>query len=571
MARTPSKSSKRSSKGSGKAAPAARTKKQAKPSLTTNNRSAADLEKDRSYVGRRVSKKFDGEVYNGKVTKFVQKHRLWGIKYDDGDAEEMDWRDVSKAMDLHDAINKKKGGGGGGKNNTKAQAKMATSPPRKIPEDPAVVESPPPAAESPPAAAAAAAESASPVASVASVDIAEVEAAEKSESEDVPGKSEPSPEAAAAKEQAAEKMSVDPPEQAAEKMMLDPSERKFGRANRAITPHVNLFAQNPCRIRGSVPRHPAAYPNYHKGKGSFGFLIQRLSDRNYAMRALCMDGHGAEFDTYQKPGVNYISVVWHPPTNLEHHGKEETIVDGCHLDLIDSKDGKTYLTGPNLEAAIVEARKPVECVFLNGAQSNPGSEISADDIASAVSRCKDTLLCASMTECKMNANLVSALASCPKLRGLTLENCQLRGEGDARPTDESLAAVLRSCPDLRWVFVKSSLFGGECWNVLAEEGACPNLEVLWVDAPVHTVDRTEVARGEHNTIRRALGGRGGAGGKLRLCMINPDHQNISRYIMGGGKDTDRLNGTERSPESKEMIKMNGFESNAGGRSYLNTV
>lgn len=562
MARTPSKSAKRASKGSGKAAPAARTKKQAKPSLATTNRSGADLEKDRSYIGRRVSKKFDGEVYHGKVTKFVQKHRLWGIKYDDGDAEEMDWRDLSNAMDLHDRNNKKKRGGGG-KNNTKAQAKKATPPAQKIAEEPAVVESPPAAVESPPAAV----EPASPV--VPAV-IAEVEAAEKRELEAVPGKSEPPPEAAAAKEQAAEKMVVDPPEQAAEKMMLDPSERKFGRANRAITPDVNLFARNPCRIRGSVPRHPGAYPNYHKGKGSFGFLIQRLSDRNYAMRALCLDGHGAEFDTYQKPGVNYISVVWHPPTNLEDHAKDETIVDGCHLDLIDSKDGKTYLTGPFLEAAIVDATRPVECVFLNGAQSNPGSEISADDIASAISKCKDTLLCVSMTECKMNANLVSALASCPKLRGLTLENCQLRGEGKARPTDESLAAVLRSCPDLRWIFVKSSLFGGECWNVLVEDGACPNLEVLWVDAPLHTLDRTEAARGDHDTIRRALEGRG-AGGKLALCMINPDHQNISRYIIGGGENTDRLNGTERSAESKQMMKMHDFGGNAGGRSYLNTV
>lgn len=81
-------------------------------------------------------------------------------------------------------------------------------------------------------------------------------------------------------------------------------------------------------------------------------------------------------------------------------------------------------------SAVVKSGKPVECIFLNGAESNPGSDLSADDIASTIRKCHDSLLCVSMTECRLNANLVKALASCPKLRGLLLENCQLRGDGD---------------------------------------------------------------------------------------------------------------------------------------------
>jgi len=111
-------------------------------------------------------------------------------------------------------------------------------------------------------------------------------------------------------------------------------DRKFGKTNQQIKVDPNIFQNNPCRITGSQTNHPSAYPNSTKGKGSFAFLIQRLSDRNYAMRALCLDNHGATYTTYQKKNVNYISVVWFPPLNLNNFNTDMSIVDGCHLDLI---------------------------------------------------------------------------------------------------------------------------------------------------------------------------------------------------------------------------------------------
>jgi len=112
------------------------------------------------------------------------------------------------------------------------------------------------------------------------------------------------------------------------------AQRKFGKTNQQIKVDPNIFQNNPCRITGSQTNHPSAYPNSTKGKGSFAFLIQRLSDRNYAMRALCLENHGATYTTYQKKNVNYISVVWFPPLNLNNFNTDMSIVDGCHLDLI---------------------------------------------------------------------------------------------------------------------------------------------------------------------------------------------------------------------------------------------
>ncbi|KAL7544518.1 hypothetical protein ACHAWF_007894 [Thalassiosira exigua] len=349
-----------------------------------------------------------------------------------------------------------------------------------------------------------------------------------------------------------------------------PSPPRFGpRSDRPIAVDPTLFERNPCRIPGGKSRHPSAYPNYHKGRGSFGFLLQRLSDRNYAMRAHCLDGRGAEYNTYRKPRASYISVVWYPPTNLEDHSDDRKIVDGCHLDLICPDKGCTYLTGPQLLAALDDARGLdenglVECLFLNGAQSNPGSQLDAEEIAKVIARCRETLLCASLTECKLSAAVLSALASCKKLRGLILENCQLRGTGEECPSDSKLAEVLRSCPDLRWLFVKASIFGQACWDVLATPDACPKLDVLWVDSPLQTAERADAARGNPDSIRGALEGRRGV---LKLCMINPDDSCESRYILGEGKGSDRLDGKERSEEDKKL--MNAISGQ--GKSYLSTV
>ena len=330
-------------------------------------------------------------------------------------------------------------------------------------------------------------------------------------------------------------------------------ERKFGKvAAHDIIVDEHLFHHNPCRIPGGKSNHPKKYPNFHKKTGSFGFLIQRLSDRNYAMRALCLDGYGAQYNTYKKEHVSYISVVWYPPNNLKDHRDDATIVDGCHLDLIDPTDGKTYLTGSNTQKAVENAGVPVECLFLNGAQSNLGSAMTAGDVASTIAMCKESLLCVSLTECKLNGAILNELASCTKLRGLIIENCQIWGKGDDKPTDAMLAAVLGACVDLQWCFVKSSIFSANCWDMLDNTDTCPNLEVLWIDAPTHTKDRVDVARGDVNAIYRALNSRAK---KLKICMINPDEKNNSRFIIGGASKTNRLNG--RSREESSGVRSSG--------------
>jgi len=260
------------------------------------------------------------------------------------------------------------------------------------------------------------------------------------------------------------------------------------------------------------------------------------------MRSFCLDGYGASYNMIKMPDGNELC-AWLPKSNLNDHATDETILDGCHLDLINPKSGETYLTSTNLQSAICKAGPSVECLFLNGAQTN-GQTIAANDIALAISKCCSTLKCIGLTECELNAPLLNALASCNLMRGVILENCLIHyGQADDDvATDQKLAAVLRSCLNLGWCFVKASIFGEECWNALAEEGGCPNLEVLWVDASTSNEDRIDFARGDHDTIRSVLYSRAD---KLKICMINPDDEMKSRYIIGGAENTDRLDGRDR--------------------------
>jgi hypothetical protein len=62
---------------------------------------AAIISEAESYIGRRMARTFDNQVYHGTVTRFIKTHRLWKISYDDGDKEEMDFEELSYAMDLY--------------------------------------------------------------------------------------------------------------------------------------------------------------------------------------------------------------------------------------------------------------------------------------------------------------------------------------------------------------------------------------------------------------------------------------------------------------------------------------
>lgn len=69
---------------------------------TAKDRQAAILAEAQSYIGRRIARTFDNQVYHGTVARFLKTHRLWKISYDDGDKEEMDFEELSYAMDLYD-------------------------------------------------------------------------------------------------------------------------------------------------------------------------------------------------------------------------------------------------------------------------------------------------------------------------------------------------------------------------------------------------------------------------------------------------------------------------------------
>jgi len=88
-------------------------------------RAVAELKRDRSYIGRRATKKLDGRIYRGTVKGFLPPHRLWSIRYEDGDVDEMDWSDLSKAMELHMELHDGKGKKTGEKSGKKAPAKAA--------------------------------------------------------------------------------------------------------------------------------------------------------------------------------------------------------------------------------------------------------------------------------------------------------------------------------------------------------------------------------------------------------------------------------------------------------------
>mmetsp|Transcript_38214 Transcript_38214/g.77971 ORF Transcript_38214/g.77971 Transcript_38214/m.77971 type:complete len:140 (-) Transcript_38214:85-504(-) len=57
-----------------------------------------------SFVGRRVSKYFDGECFFGKITKCDDTKRppFWHVVYDDGDEEDFSSRDLIKALEHYE-------------------------------------------------------------------------------------------------------------------------------------------------------------------------------------------------------------------------------------------------------------------------------------------------------------------------------------------------------------------------------------------------------------------------------------------------------------------------------------
>jgi hypothetical protein len=111
-----------------------------------------------------------------------------------------------------------------------------------------------------------------------------------------------------------------------------------------------------------------------------------------------------------------------------------------------------------------------------------------------------------------------------------------------------MAQLIRTAgASLKWIWSHSIPFGDACWAALAD-GACPELEFLWVDS-VSTkrkdVEGTWLGRtlADPAAVRRALGPGSYLAKSLKFCCVNPDEKQKTRYVMGGkGKQADRLDG-----------------------------
>jgi hypothetical protein len=204
---------------------------------------------------------------------------------------------------------------------------------------------------------------------------------------------------------------------------------------------------------------------------------------------------------------------------LNDHADDESIVDACHLDLVNHENGNSYLTAENLKVAVHSGTK---CIFVSG--FNKGDPQA---LVCAIQTCASSLQCISLTESVISSEILQALASCPNLSGILFDG--LQNSNDASGADDKgLAAVLHACPKLTWLYVADNMFGTDCWAALTDNdrvGACPNLEVLWVDCTTTSDDggRRNVAVGFVPAIRRALNVR-----TFKLCMVNPDANLKSR-------------------------------------------
>ena len=221
---------------------------------------------------------------------------------------------------------------------------------------------------------------------------------------------------------------------------------------------------------------------------------------------------------------------------------------------VNPSNGFSLLTGENLRSAIRASGNSVECIFINGSVSNEqGPSISAEDIASAITMCKTSAVCISLTECNLSASVLDAIASCPKLRGLIIEHCKVIVDGGNTPTDSNMAKIIKSCPHLRWCLVKSRVFGEESWRALTEKGACPDLEVLWVESRASAIRevppfrQTETGFCLEDTIRLILREREGT---LKIHKILPNH----RTLISKFDDAETLSGQKRPlPSRTHMI------------------
>ena len=55
-----------------------------------------------SLVNKRIAKFFDKQLYFGTITNYNTQRKFWCINYDDGDYEEMEFKDLNSCLRLYD-------------------------------------------------------------------------------------------------------------------------------------------------------------------------------------------------------------------------------------------------------------------------------------------------------------------------------------------------------------------------------------------------------------------------------------------------------------------------------------
>ena len=247
------------------------------------------------------------------------------------------------------------------------------------------------------------------------------------------------------------------------------------------------------------------------------------------------------------------------PSALDDHADDDSIVDGCHAGLFipnhSARRSDILLSGDVLVASCSASTR---CIFVNcfAARGSRNGFLCAGYNGTALARgiaaTEGSLQCFSAVESAVTEAELDALCQCPELRGSMLVQCGSEfGEAGAKPAnDEAMARVLRSCPKLRWLFVQPSsspYFGTACFEALAR-GCCPDLELLWVTGEDRESGLVGRCYADPASVRRALCPGSALASTLRVCMIAPDNEMVSRYILGGhGKNADRLDGKKPEP------------------------
>ena len=342
----------------------------------------------------------------------------------------------------------------------------------------------------------------------------------------------------------------------------------------APTPHApDFFLRHPLTsVAGGVSRS-RSQTHATAGRLSFSHFLQRLSDRNYAMRACCAAAGAPRYGSFRSPRVATRCVSWRVPpggtlSELTAHDPQfqGTIVDTFHTDLCDPATGQSLLTLRNLTDAVRESGRRLACLFIN--------RLEHEDCAAAIrlaAQQSTSVQCLTICESALSNETLAAMATLgSSLRGLILSNNHnVKGSDGAEanecPTDAAMASLLAALPRLEFFVFENAhpfkpsdedrrgsgsgsgsgrkrkqkrrrrrhevsaktctrFFGDACWNALGSQRCCPNLRVLWVDE-IHPEWHLRPLS-DNRVVHRAMfvAGGGALSQQLDLFMLNPDRE-----------------------------------------------